>query len=84
MDLGLADATAVVAGGSKGMGRAVAQSLAGEGARIAVLARTQVALDETVDASRSLGAPDALGLATDLTSWESVERSLEPLRPTRI
>lgn len=35
MDLGLADATAVVAGGSKGMGRAVAQSLAGEGARIA-------------------------------------------------
>jgi 3-oxoacyl-[acyl-carrier protein] reductase len=84
MDLGLADATAVVAGGSKGMGRAVAQSLAGEGARIAVLTRTQVALDETVDASRSLGAPDAPGLATDLTSWESVERSLEPLRPTRI
>ena len=79
MDLGLADATAVVAGGSKGMGRAVAQSLAGEGARIAVLARTQGALDETVDSLRSLGARDAVGLATDLTSWESVERALETL-----
>jgi 3-oxoacyl-[acyl-carrier protein] reductase len=61
------------------MGRAVAQSLAGEGARIAVLARTQGALDETVVSLRSLGAPDAVGLATDLTSWESVERALETL-----
>ena len=79
MDLGLADATAVVAGGSKGMVRAVAQSLAGEGARIAVLARTQGALDETVDSLRSLGAADAVGLATDLTSREPVERALETL-----
>ena len=39
MDLGIAGATAVVTGGSKGMGRAVAEVLAGEGARIAVMAR---------------------------------------------
>ena len=39
MDLGIADATAVVTGGSKGMGRAVAEVLAGEGARVAVMAR---------------------------------------------
>ena len=39
MDLGFADATAVVTGGSKGMGRAVAEVLASDGARVAVMAR---------------------------------------------
>ena len=50
MDLGLADATAVVTGGSKGMGRAVADILAADGARVAVMARGREALDETVAA----------------------------------
>ena len=36
MDLGIADATAVVTGGSKGMGRAVAEILAAEWGRIAI------------------------------------------------
>ena len=38
MDLGLHQAETVVSGGSKGMGRAAALSLAGEGARVAFLA----------------------------------------------
>jgi NAD(P)-dependent dehydrogenase (short-subunit alcohol dehydrogenase family) len=37
MDLGLAGAAVVVSGGSKGMGRAAAESIAAEGARVAVL-----------------------------------------------
>ena len=48
VDLGLAGAAVVVSGGSKGMGRAAAECLAAEGARVAVLARTQASLDETV------------------------------------
>ncbi len=52
MDLGLNQAAAVVSGGSKGMGRAAALSLAGEGARVAVLARGQAALDDTVQTLR--------------------------------
>ena len=48
MDLGFADATAVVTGGSKGMGRAVAEVLAADGARVAVMARGRDALDDTV------------------------------------
>ncbi len=39
MDLGLAGSTAVVTGGSKGMGLAIAQTLAAEGASVAVMAR---------------------------------------------
>src|ERR1700730_790569 len=50
LDLGLEDATAVVTGGSKGMGRAIAERLAAEGARVAVLARGREAIDETVTA----------------------------------
>ena len=40
MDLGLADAAVVVAGGTSGMGRAAADCFAADGARVAVLART--------------------------------------------
>jgi NAD(P)-dependent dehydrogenase (short-subunit alcohol dehydrogenase family) len=45
MDLGLANATAVVIGGSRGMGRATARCLADEGARVAVVGRSRDALD---------------------------------------
>lgn len=48
------------------MGRATAESLAAEGCRVAVLARTQSDLRETEDALHELGSPDALGLPVDL------------------
>ena len=44
MDLGLKDKTAVVTGGSKGIGRATARSLAAEGARVLIAAREESAL----------------------------------------
>src|SRR3954470_14951213 len=67
MDLGLADAAVVVTGGSKGMGRAAALTFAGEGARVAVLARGRTALDATVGALDAAGSADAIGIAADLT-----------------
>ena len=72
MDLGLGDATAVVNGGSKGMGRAAAECLAADGAKVAVLARGRDALDETVAALTAAGSPDAVGITTDLTDAASV------------
>jgi 3-oxoacyl-[acyl-carrier protein] reductase len=47
MDLGLAGRVAIVAAGSKGLGRAVAEELAAEGAAVAIAARGREALDET-------------------------------------
>jgi 3-oxoacyl-[acyl-carrier protein] reductase len=77
MDLGLENATAVVAGGTKGMGRAIAESLAGEGAKVAVLARDQLVIDETVSMLLGRGAAEAIGFATDLTSEPNVRRSMK-------
>ncbi len=45
MDLGLKDATAVVVGGGRGMGFAAARCLADDGARVALVGRTQDVLD---------------------------------------
>ncbi|MDT7561911.1 MAG: 3-oxoacyl-[acyl-carrier protein] reductase [Pseudonocardiales bacterium] len=67
MELGLAGAATCVTGGTRGLGRAVAELLAAEGARVAVLGRSVPALDDTVAALRSRGAADAVGLVADLT-----------------
>ena len=72
MDLGFADATAIVTGGSKGMGRAVAEVLATDGARVAVMARGREALDDTVAALHAAGSPDAIGISVDMTDPASI------------
>jgi 3-oxoacyl-[acyl-carrier protein] reductase len=72
MDLGLAGSTAVVTGGSKGMGLAIAQTLAAEGASVAVMARNRVALDAAVDSLKEAGAPDAVGISVDMADAASI------------
>jgi 3-oxoacyl-[acyl-carrier protein] reductase len=72
VDLGLKDATVVVNGGSRGMGRAAAEAFAAEGAKVAVLARGREALDETVAALLSRGASDAVALQADITDVDRV------------
>jgi NAD(P)-dependent dehydrogenase (short-subunit alcohol dehydrogenase family) len=72
MDLGLAGSTAVVTGGSKGMGLAIAQTLAAEGASVAVMARNRAALDAAVDSLKEAGAPDAVGISVDMADAASI------------
>jgi NAD(P)-dependent dehydrogenase (short-subunit alcohol dehydrogenase family) len=79
MNLGYDGAAVAVTGGTKGMGRAIALCMAGEGAKVAVLARGQSELDETVEALRAAGAPDALGLAVDVTDGGSVSAGFEEI-----
>ena len=77
MDLGLGGATAVVTGGSKGIGLAIAESLAAEGASVAVMARNRRALDAAADKLRALGAPDVLAISVDMAGAESITSAFE-------
>lgn len=72
MDLGLTNATAVVVGGGRGMGLATARCLAEDGARIAVVARSQSDLDRAADDLTRRGSPDAFGLAADTCDEQQV------------
>ncbi len=72
MDLGLDGAAAVVTGGSKGMGWAVCERLAAEGAQVAVLARGREALDETVEALHRAGSTGSFALSVDFRDGDQV------------
>ena len=45
MDLGLKNKRALVMGGTKGLGRSIADALAAEGAAVTISGRTQATLD---------------------------------------
>lgn len=74
MDLGLDGATAVVVGGGRGMGLATARCLAEDGARIAVVGRSQEVLDTAAADLTRRGSPDAFGIAADTGDDEQVRR----------
>jgi 3-oxoacyl-[acyl-carrier protein] reductase len=48
MDLGIAGKVVFFTGGSKGMGRGAAKMLAGEGCKVAIVARNRGPVDEAV------------------------------------
>lgn len=74
MDLGLKNKVALIAASSRGLGRAVAEELANEGASLIVCARDAEALDQTRDAiARSSGA-QILAVAADVSLAGDVKR----------
>lgn len=75
MDLGLKGRTALVLGGSRGLGRAIALSLAREGARVAVGGRDEAALAAAVSDIQAVGS-QGLALAWDLADLTAVDASV--------
>jgi 3-oxoacyl-[acyl-carrier protein] reductase len=72
MELGLKGKAALVTAASKGIGRAIAEELAAEGADVAICARGKAGLDEAVEALEARRVR-ALGIPADATKAEDIE-----------
>jgi NAD(P)-dependent dehydrogenase (short-subunit alcohol dehydrogenase family) len=75
----LADSVALVTGGGRGIGRRLAQALAGAGATVGVLARSDDQLTETVAMITAAGGV-AVAAAADLTDTAATAAAIDELR----
>ena len=72
MELGLTGKVAIVTGGSRGIGRAIARELAREGVDVAICARQRQALDEAAKALSQETGRRIIPIVADTMSSESV------------
>ncbi len=77
MDLGLKDRVALVAAGSRGLGRAVAEELAAEGASLVLCARDAQTLSETAAAIAETNNAHVLAIPADVTVPDDIKRVVD-------
>jgi 3-oxoacyl-[acyl-carrier protein] reductase len=77
MDLSLARRSCLVTGGTKGIGKATALMMAGEGCRVAIVARSVSDLESTADDFETAGLDRPALIAEDLTSAGTAARIRE-------
>jgi 3-oxoacyl-[acyl-carrier protein] reductase len=75
MHITLQGRAAVITGGSKGLGLAMARRFAASGADVALVARGREALDGAVAAIKGEGAGTVVAVAADVSRAEEVERA---------
>jgi NAD(P)-dependent dehydrogenase (short-subunit alcohol dehydrogenase family) len=73
VDLELAGKTAIVTGGSRGIGKAIARELAREGVRVAIVARDAAALDAAAAEIAAETASQVMAITADTGSDTSVK-----------
>lgn len=74
MELGLQGKRAIVTGGSRGIGKAIAQELAREGVDLAIVARSPEQLEMTARDLEAETGRRIIPLVADVTSKEQVDR----------
>jgi 3-oxoacyl-[acyl-carrier protein] reductase len=73
MDLQLNGKVAIVGGGSKGLGRACAQVLAEEGAKVTICSRSKPDLDKAAQEIRDTTKADVFAFAGDLDKHDTIK-----------
>ena len=69
--------TAIVTGGSGGIGSAIGERLGQEGCRVLLAALDQGELDRAADQVKAAGAPDAFGVVCDVADEAAVETTVK-------
>lgn len=77
MDTGLQGKLAIVGGASQGIGYAIARMLAGEGARVAMVARRSEPLEEAAERVSRESGSEALAIAADIRVAADCERIVD-------
>ena len=77
MDLGLEHKVAVIGGGSKGLGRACADSLAKEGANLVICSRNAEELVRTAEEISGTSGVDVLPVAADLSRLDDIQTLIQ-------
>src|SRR5206468_4392088 len=74
VNLELSGKTALVTGGSQGIGRAIAFGLGAEGARVAICARDKSRLEQTAQEIKAKSSAEVLVVPGDLSRLDEVNR----------
>ena len=77
MDLQLKGKCALVTGGSEGIGKAIAMTLAKEGVNVAICARRQEPLEKTAEEIRNAYGVTVVAITADLTKDEDAKNFVE-------
>ena len=77
MEISLSGRSAIVTGGSKGIGFAVATRFAQSGADVAIVARTRETLDEAVAAIKKTAKARVIGVAADVGQAADLQRGYD-------
>lgn len=77
MDLGVDGKVAIITGGSDGIGRAAAARLSAEGAKVALVSRTQADLDAAASEISQQTGNEVIGIGTDVRDEASVKSMVD-------
>jgi 3-oxoacyl-[acyl-carrier protein] reductase len=71
------DKTALITGGSKGIGYGIAAALVAQGMNVAITSRSQKSADEAADHLNKIGGGEAIGIEADVRDFDSQTKAVK-------